>query len=112
MSISMIICLVFSVIWTVLLAPLLVRLFKRWGIELDNEKLNMIKQLIEAGIAYAEEQARIREKTDPSNRLTMQDKLTMAVGYIRQNDTHNLLQNVSTDQLKTMIQSTLNQVRR
>jgi hypothetical protein len=112
MSIGMIIGLAFSVIWTILLAPLMVRLFKQWGIDLDKEKLDMIRQLIEAGISYAEEQARIREKTDPSNRLTMQDKLAAAIGYIRQNDTHNLLREVPTEQLKGMIQSTLNQVRK
>jgi len=102
---------IFGLVWSLFLAPLIIKLLKKYNIDITNEQLNMIKQLIEAGIAYAEEQAHNREKSDPANRLTQNQKLDLAINYIRQNDNQNLLKNIDSKQLAGMIQSTLNRIR-
>jgi lysyl-tRNA synthetase class I len=108
MSITAIIITAFGIIWSLFLAPLIVKLLKKYNMDISNAQLEALKNLIIEAIQWVEEYCRNRAKANepiPNSEA----KKAMAMDYIRDHMSKiEALKDIKFDTIKPIISDKIN----
>lgn len=84
MSLTAIIITAFGIIWSIFLAPLIVKLLKKYNIQISDQEMEALKNLIIEAIRYVEQiSANTAKKGEP--KIPSSTKKVMAVDYVVRN---------------------------